>query len=326
MLDLASIQNAVVSARPIQAQPIARVAGRTLHFDGDMLAYWAGGNKDMPASRAREILRRKVEGHMELAGAEKLVLHLTADNSLKGDRVLAGRYWPYQGNRTKMKQAKPYHHGMLRQYMVDAKGVPWKTKVWHDREADDGFGYVSAARPNDVWCTRDKDMQMLYGWHQDWDTGTLFHVPANTWWSVNPINGKIYGEAWFWLQMLMGDDADHIPGLLKHQAFPRGIGPKTAEKIITGMTPDDARQKVKDLYRESWGEAWADHFVEQAALLWIRRWKNSALDEAAYAISQNWDDMQDLELAWAKLLKQVNQAKEEANAIAHHAAASRSDS
>lgn len=314
-MDLASIQKAVSEAAPVAVQALPVVPGRTCHIDGDMLAYWAGGNEDMPASRARAILTNKVDAFRTMSGSEKAAIHLTADNSLKGDRVLVGKYWPYQGNRTKAKQKKPHHHGMLRQWMADSPHG-WTVKTWHDREADDGFGWVSTSRPGDVIATRDKDMQMLPGWHIEWESYTMLHVPTDAWWMTHPTTGKIYGEAWFWLQMLQGDTADHIPGLLKHSAYPRGIGDKTAIKLLQGLTPDDARRKVQDLYAESWGSEWADYFVEQAILLWIRRSKAAHMDEVKYHIPIYMHTQQELADAFAKVVRRVQLTKEEANAIA----------
>lgn len=309
------MQKAVTEAAPVAVKAADVVPGRTCHIDGDMLAYWAGGNEDMPANRARSILTNKVEAFRTMSGSEKVVIHLTADNSLKGDRVLVGRYWPYQGNRTKAKQKKPYHHGMLRQWMTD-QPHGWAIKSWVDREADDGFGWVSASRPNDVIATRDKDMQMLPGWHIEWETYTLLHVGPHDWWIDHPITGKIYGEVWFWLQMLQGDDADHIPGLLKHAAYPRGIGDKTAIKILKGLTPDDAKHKVIELYQQTWGDGWADHFVEQAVLLWMRRWKTSELREVMHYIPLYPHTDQPLNDAFRKLERHVQQLKEEASVFA----------
>lgn len=310
-MDLTAIANAVASAAPITAARADVVPGRTVHVDADMLAYWAGGNADMPASKARSILVNKVDSFIETSGAEQAMLHLTASGSLKGDRVLAARCWPYQANRAKAAQAKPHHWAMLRQWMTDGDHG-FRVKQWEDREADDGFGWITTSRPNDVIATQDKDMQRLPGWRSDWKTGVLHWHDPKVFLDQHPVTGKWLGEGWFWMQMLSGDDADHIPGLLRHASFPRGVGPKTAEKLIKDKSPDDARQTVITMYKDTWGSEWADHFVEQGVLLWIRSTKAALIDEFMYSWPIPIGDAQELADAMTKLKRHVQTLKEEA--------------
>lgn len=74
--------------------------------------------------------------------------------------------------------------------------------------------------------------------------------------------------------MLMGDTADFIPGLPKY-ITPAGkeaqVGKVTAYKLLAGTDNNsEAYATVSDLYRGYYEDEWADRFVEQAALLWLR--------------------------------------------------------
>lgn len=275
-MELAAIADAVAASTPM-AVARDKDPGRTVHVDGDMLAYMAGGNESTTVAASRGILRNKIEKFKDMSGCGNSILHLTASGSLKGDRVLIAKYQPYQGNRAKANQPKPKNWAVLRDAMMAEQFG--KIKNWDDREADDGFGYVSVHRHGDVVATQDKDMQMLFGWHIDWVTYELFYVPVGTYEYLH--GDKVYGDKWFFLQMLMGDKADHIPGLIRHKDGHQGkVGPATASKFLAGTTcVSEALEVVIQKYKDTWQETWAEFFAENAGLLWIRRNKVSSISE-----------------------------------------------
>lgn len=275
-MDISAIANAVADSAPM-AVAREKDPERRVHIDGDMLAYMAGGNEDTSVATSRNILRSKVQKFMDMAGCGESLLHLTGSGSLKGDRVLIAQYQPYQGNRAKANQPKPKNWAVLRDAMAAEQFG--KVKTWHDREADDGFGYISMHRANDVVATQDKDMQMLYGWHIDWITYEMFKVPYGTYEMV--VGDKVYGDKWFLLQMLMGDKADHIPGLMRHVDGHQGkVGPATATKFLKGTANvAEGIEVVIQKYKDTWGASWSDFFAENAGLLWIRRGPHAAIHE-----------------------------------------------
>lgn len=64
-------------------------------------------------------------------------------------------------------------------------------------------------------------------------------------------------QKFFWKQMLMGDSGDGVSGI-------RGIGPKKAEKIISGLKLDVCESIVRDLYNEKYGgmdEYWKSYHL-----------------------------------------------------------------
>jgi len=269
--------NAVADATPhlVAAPPI--VEGRRIHVDGDMIAYWAGGNEDTPVAASRGIAASKIEAMRMQAGAENVVLHLTATSSSKADRYMVATAKPYQGQRKSGR--KPQNWEYLRNWMESYVGPAFKVKLWGTREADDGIAWMMHHYKGEhVLATKDKDMRMLPGWHMDWDNMSMLHVPVGTFDLVH--DGKQYGHKWFWLQCLQGDTADNVPGLPRYHLGDgklKQIGEKTAVSVLDGVdNNDDAYRVVRELYSSYYDIHWADAFVEQALLLWLRTDKEAS--------------------------------------------------
>ena len=257
----------------IEPQGVPVVPGRRVHIDADMLAYQCGGDEDTDVATSRRILKSKIDLFKDAAGAEGVLLHMTASGSTKGHRALIAYTKPYQGQR---KGHRPKNWQYLRDYM--AEGLAGPIKQWFDREADDGFGFISMNCPLDVIATRDKDMRMLPGWHLNWDTYKLIKVEPGQF--ALEAGGKLYGHKWFWTQMLWGDAADNIPGLPKHPDFPRGVGEVAASKLLAFADDDEsAALAVAQAYKAHYGAEWAERFCEQASLLWIRRTNQAPINE-----------------------------------------------
>lgn len=302
MTDFTDIANEVAASNRIEAVGVPTVPGRRVHIDGDMLAYQCGGNDETDVATSRRILKSKIDLFKEASGAESILLHMTASGSTKGDRAVIAYTKPYQGQR---KGHRPKNWQYLRDYMAD--GVAGPIKQWYDREADDGFGFISAQCHGDVIATRDKDMRMLPGLHLNWDTYELAEVKPDVFGVEH--GGKMYGHRWFWTQMLWGDAADNIPGLPKHPDFPRGVGEVAAGKLLAFAHDDDsAAQAVAQAYKAYWGDEWADRYAEQASLLWIRRTQQAPIHEWSQFLPVG----PQLTAAVERMLTRVNLLKEEA--------------
>lgn len=247
-------------------KPLAPTPGRVLHMDGDYAAYHCSGKDDTPAGTARSILLARIEKAQRAAGAERTIVHLSSNDCDKGKRYLIAVTKPYQGQRDAGR--KPDNWYVLREFMEGYEGPLFTTKLWSDREADDGCAFhCEFESRNGVMPavhTRDKDFRMFCGIHLDWLTYLPHTVQPDTFCSMD-INGKVFGHRWFWLQMLMGDSADNIPGC-------KGIGEEGAPQILSSAYDNEsAFAAVSSMYKAKYGtEAWADRFVEQAALLWMR--------------------------------------------------------
>lgn len=264
--------------------PEPEVKGRAVHVDGDYLAYYCAGNDEKDPAFARTDALDFIRRAKLFTGSTKAVLHLTASGCHKGERYLAATVKPYQGQRD--GDRRPKNWAYLREWGEGYQGDEFLTKLWSTREADDGIAacahYAALQGRLDAICTADKDMQMLPGVHLDWKNHTIRTTVNPDDWEVIGANDKVYGHKWFWLQMLMGDAADNIPGLEYHKVCnPDGtfkklakVGPKTAEKLLTATNAAEAFDQVWAEYRGGYVssiEFAADRFVEQALLLWLRR-------------------------------------------------------
>ena len=308
-----------------EAPPV--VPGRKVHIDGDYLCYYASGNDETDPGWARQNALDYIQRAKVSSGAEKAVLHLTASGCHKGERYLVATRKPYQGQRSSDRRPKNWRY--LRDWSVGYEGAEFIKKVWSTREADDGIAacaeWAAARGAPDVTCTADKDMQMLPGLHLDWKTQEVMAHVEHDGWEVTGVNGKVYGEKWFWLQMLHGDTADNIPGL--EFAFvstvahlpPRmvKVGPATALKIIAGLTePQAIRDAVQQTYIDSYrgtGDG-PDRFAEQASLLWLRRDNAACVKNAAAYLGDRLKPV--IHDAFERLHQRVQEARHEANKLA----------
>jgi len=151
---------------------------------------------------------------------------------------------PYKGNRT---ATKPPHFKEVREYLVDW----WKAIVSQDAEADDYI--ASSSSLETVIVSTDKD----------------FKTVGNTY-LFNPTKNELMFiteyEAWFnfYVQMLVGDSADNVPGIDK-------IGAVKAPKLLMDKDVKEMENTVRDLYRKQYGDKGDEAFEEVGQLLWLRR-------------------------------------------------------
>lgn len=263
----------------------------TLLVDGDALAYSSAGNDDTPIGVARRNATDRIAAAKAQMGAGGVKILTTAQSSNKGFRFAVARSKPYQGHRTGAHRPKNWE--ALRR-MLEEGAIP-DVELTTTVEADDLFGlYATKLGPeNVVIYTEDKDMRMVPGWHLSWSDHSTVFIPEGTWDKVH--NGLQYGRKWFWLQMLQGDQADNIPGLpnLTPVGLRSGlVGPKTAQKLLSGITTnDEAVVKVGQLYHDYYGkETHETEMLEQAILLWMRSTSESPWDVLARGnpLDSNW--------------------------------------
>lgn len=279
---LAEAQAKAAGETPQECIPLVPtvVPGRTLLVDGDMIAYSNAGNDETPPGNARLSAIARIENLRDMSGSEKVVVHLTDNSSTKGGRYIIATVKPYQANRGGGR--KPKNWSYLRDWMQTYTGDLFTVKTWGTREADDGIAYHATVLGVDkaVIATADKDMRMIPAWHIDWQTYQLTRLDQE--FRVVGKNGKTYGHAWFWQQLLQGDTADNIPGLPKYVVNGKAklIGEKTAEKFLEHSTnDDDASRGVAAMYQSYYGDEWADRLAEQMSLLWMRRDREAAVDD-----------------------------------------------
>ena len=136
----------------------------------------------------------------------------------------------YKGTRKPLedhiKEALNYGH----QYMVDK----YNAVMADNMEADDLVAIWAAERRSDAGDYTvvgiDKDLLQIPGWHYNFVKKESQFIDEDT------ANLKLM------LQCLTGDSSDNIPGI-------KGIGPKKADKILTGVPAERRWNRVKAAWR-----------------------------------------------------------------------------
>lgn len=273
--------NAIAEAAPQIERPVPVTPGLVVHIDGDYLAYYASGNDDTTPGEARNNALDLISHFTSRIGADSAVVHNTAKGCHKGERYLCATVKPYQGQRS--SDRRPKNHAYLQDFLQGYEGELFRTKNWSTREADDGIGacahFAIGKAPGYAGiATADKDMRMLPGAHINWRSGAVTRVMPGDY-DVIGEDGKQYGLKWFFIQLLMGDQADNCPGLEKYQDESNGklknCGEKTAEKLLAHCkTTDEACAEVIRLYALGYPDQPLDYamdrFCEQACLMWMR--------------------------------------------------------
>ncbi len=124
-----------------------------------------------------------------------------------------------------------------------------------DAEADDYCGVAAQLSMDEnesyVVCHIDKDLDMIPGWHYNFRKKEFYNVSVEE------------GHYHLMKQLLMGDATDNIQGI-------KGLGPKTAEKILKDVTHKHMFDKVIDTYKLKIGNDWEKALCKTANLIYIR--------------------------------------------------------
>ena len=212
---------------------ITRVQGRTLHIDGDFISYHSTlPNRDGVYSEIDEQAEQfliQCDTMRELAGCSRMKIHLTHPESTKGGRYTCAIQQPYQENRKEPSEEQAEHKVMVHAIRFAIADLYSEWTSYHDVEvkacmsadfeADDTLSWALNKNPNDVLWSGDKDLTMVSGWHlvdKEWTLKRVEgfgNVRLDTSTSTTKVKG--YGTCFFWHQMLMGDTADNIKGLLQ---------------------------------------------------------------------------------------------------------------
>lgn len=325
-----------IAEQPVIREPVPVVPGRKVHVDGDYLAYKAAGNDETSAGTARGRALDIIKDFTSRTGSESAVVHITSPGCHKGERYLAATVKPYQGQRDPGR--KPKNHAYLFDWLMGYDGPDFRKKVWASREADDGIAacaqFAAQQGKLDGIATADKDMRMLPGIHATWankwgDPEWEITVPTADTYALWGKDGKLYGLKWFWMQMLHGDTADHIPGLeyVFEQVKKGGeermnkVGPAAADRLLTSCdTHDAAGQRVLDLYVRSYRgmgpEVGYDRFAEQACLLWLRRGNKAHVCDFMDYLPPALQNNSKLLEAGARMTDRITAAREALNVLA----------
>lgn len=247
------------------------VAGRTLILDGDGPCYRAAATtKKLPTAIRK--LQQDILTQMFLTKSQFCTVHFTHRTSTKNGRgdILAAK--PYQGNRK--GKAKPALLEPLRDAMENREHwLPEFTVAMHRSiEADDGMIIQAHQLKEDgvIW-SEDKDLRLTPYQYFERNTCTV-EGPEPVGWLAEKYteeagNLKIIGRShkFFWCQMLMGDSADNVKGILKFEN--KLCGPALAYAALKDIhNVPDLANCVVDAYRKI-----DQNVLAEAYLLWLLR-------------------------------------------------------
>lgn len=226
-------------------------------IDGDILVYSCGFASDAnakeqgieyePVEFCLNGVKETIRSLCEATEAEDYQIFLTGRTNFRFEVDP-----DYKANR---KDApKPYHYKAIREYME--KYHP--CSVSEGEEADDELGRTQATSPHasTVIISKDKDLNMIAGWHYNWSP-------------KNRENGMYYTKAidglrLFYKQLITGDSTDNISGSF------RLFGKKATKALLA---PLDTLTDERDMYLYVLNNVYggdAKLMNKQASLLWIR--------------------------------------------------------
>ena len=265
-------------ASSIDAQPMTRKSlGKVLLLDADSYCYAVSYNtaKLSTALKNYEIAVRTI---MELAQCATAEIHITPEGNNKCGRHFLKTVKPYQANRANIKKSPLV--GLLRaeipNYFKDAPDITVVASM--DYEADDTLMIASFKNPTGTTlCSADKDLLICP--HPSYDENedkhlvlpngdTYGYIYRKKW--LTPSGGassKVIGKGskFFLAQMLMGDTADNVKGLITLNG--KSIGEAGTFAYLDPIKdPDEAVNAVIDGYR-----AIEQNVIAEGQALWLLR-------------------------------------------------------
>lgn len=257
--------------------------GRTLLLDGDPLCYVAVNNVVKLDTAIRRFEQDILE-KMYLTGCDNVRVHLTPRGSKKNGRLLLNTVKPYQGNRVGVVKSpilEPLRSGAvghLRHNNLITVLPQWEI------EADDGLVIDSYSIPNSVLVSIDKDLSLTPyedyvlsdGIFRKLPEGDTFGYIKMKYWVTAKGNprSKVVGKGtkFFFAQLLMGDAADNIKGIITVNG--KACGAATAFKYLEDFTDEsECADWVIKQYRRI-----HQNIIPEAEALWMLR----SFDDSAY--------------------------------------------
>jgi len=157
---------------------------------------------------------------LDEVGAKEYILFLTGKDNFRYKVFPEYKAFRKDKPRPKWEQA-------LKNHLRDQ----WDAQIVNGMEADDACGIAQCGSPKDksIIIHHDKDINQIPGWHYNFVKKEKYYVEDEE------------GIYFFFTQLLTGDTADGIKGVA-------GIGPKKAEKLLSGKAIKDLYAVVQDQY------------------------------------------------------------------------------
>lgn len=253
-------------------------------IDADILAYEFGGlkvpekrNPDflpeaqpgdlMPFEVCWGALQNRIDSICKAVRADRYRLYLSSQE-IKTWRYESATILPYKGER---HAERPPHWADLRANMTihhphvicefieadDALSIE-QYQEWYSLYGSCDSEEQLSKHLTTVICTRDKDLNMVPGWHYGWSLG---NQPEKPLW----FQSKLEGLKCFYKQLIQGDSTDNILGLY-------GVGPKSAliTKIDTMQSEGEMFRHVYTCYSDRFGSYARQFMTENGQLLFMQ--------------------------------------------------------
>ena len=209
--------------------------------DADILVYRFGfASEGDPAEFALARLSEFLDSLYVNLPVDEVEGYLTGKGNFRNEVAVTA---PYKGTR---KADKPYHFGLLREYMQTSWGFIEVDGI----EADDKLGIEAYKHEPDetIIVSLDKDLNMIRGNHYNFVKEEQYFITEEE------------GIRNFYLQMLTGDPVDNIIGL-------SGIGPVKSKKMLADCKTE---HEMYDVVLKAYDNN-LDRVIENGRLLWILR-------------------------------------------------------
>lgn len=250
------------------------VQGRVLIVDGDGPAYVAAATAKRLDTALRNF-QQNILTQLFLTKAQTARIHFTAKTSKKAGRFNVVAIKPYQGQRK--DKAKPSLVEPLREAASDRSTwlEEYECVLHRELEADDGMMHDAyQLGENGLIWSGDKDLRMTPYPYWCREKGVI--LPSQPFGWLQPKytpsgTMKLIGQGplFFWAQMLMGDTADHIQGLLRYRG--ELCGPAKAYEVLHPLEAAGDMNAVANVVLDAY-RAIDQNPVAEGYLLWMLRW------------------------------------------------------
>lgn len=190
-----------------------------------------------PLKNALHTVNLTIENMISKFQPNKVRVFLSGSNNFRNEL-----YPIYKANRADVP--RPVLYEGIREHLLRR----YSAEVVNGEEADDALG--KAQTDSSIICTIDKDLDCIPGAH--------YNFVKDNYYTVTPHEAAVN----FYTQMLTGDGTDNICAL-------RGVGPKTAEKILA-KDPMNPHRPAMEAYEKYYGECWEEAWELNEELIGIR--------------------------------------------------------
>jgi hypothetical protein len=199
-----------------------------------------------PVSWALHSVDEMMLSVLNAVGTDNYTVYLT-----EGKNFRHKMFPEYKANRLVSGMRIPEHLKDCKEHLK----VKWDGRSVDNIEADDAVRIDAVNDPSCIVCHIDKDLDMIQGWHFNWNTGELYFIDGST------------ALRNFYTQMIVGDTSDGIQGLSKKKPQKRTYKTKPLQDM---QFYDDMEWYVYCGYVDRYGEEKAyDEMLMNGRLLYL---------------------------------------------------------